>query len=73
MTAAGTHNQDPRRTVGLGNGWAACVAVAPDGTESLWLVSPTPQAPQGCACPKCAPHDQHGAVTTTDTSTGSNA
>ncbi len=25
-----------------GSEWRACVAIGPDGAESLWLVSPTP-------------------------------
>lgn len=38
--------------------WRAGVAIGPDGTETLWLVSPHPDQPAGCACPRCAPHDQ---------------
>jgi hypothetical protein len=51
--------KDPARTVPLpGSAWLATVAIGPDGTESLWLVSPDPGQEPGCACSTCAPHDQ---------------
>jgi hypothetical protein len=50
---------DPARSIHLPDSeWYACVAIGPDGAESLWLASPTPDQPPGCACPACAPHDQ---------------
>lgn len=53
------YRQDPNRTTNLpGTAWRATVAVGPDGDETLWLVSPDPGQPSGCACPTCAPHDQ---------------
>jgi hypothetical protein len=55
---------DPARTIPLDNGWRATVAIDPDGNETLWLASPTPQLLAGCACRTCAPHDQ---LTTTPT------
>ena len=52
-------HQDPRRTIGLpGTPWRATVAIGPDGTETLWLVSPDPGQKPGCACATCAPHEQ---------------
>lgn len=75
MTNDKSHEIDPARTIDLGNGWSACVAVAPDGTEGCWLVSPDPRRRPGCACAECAPHDQISAPptrpATTDTSTRS--
>lgn len=63
---SGTDNNeahpDPARTIPLpGTEWRATVAVGPDGTETLWLVSPDPGQPAGCACPNCAPHEQDSA------------
>lgn len=49
---------DLARTIHLGGGWRATVAIDPDGDETCWLVSPTPQLLTGCACRACAPHDQ---------------
>jgi hypothetical protein len=50
---------DLARTIHLpGSDWRACVAIGPDGSETLWLVSPTPNQTPGCACHTCAPHDQ---------------
>lgn len=51
--------QDPARTINLpGTPWRATVAIGPDGTETLWLVSPDSGQEPGCACAQCAPHEQ---------------
>lgn len=66
----------PLTTVPLDNGWALGEGICPDGTTAFWLVSPDgDDAPQGCACPGCAPWetdlgrkvlpDRCGAVTKT--------
>jgi hypothetical protein len=55
-----TFHMDPTRLADLGNGWRATVCVGPDGAESLWLASPTPDLGAGCACAACAPHEQSG-------------
>jgi hypothetical protein len=44
--------------------WRAAVCVGPDGDETYWLLSPTPEDPPGCACSICAPHEQLGPVPT---------
>jgi len=50
---------DPARTTSLpGTAWRAAVAIGPDGNETMWLVSPDPSQPPGCACSVCAPHEQ---------------
>lgn len=60
--------QDPARAINLpGSAWRATVAIGPDGTESLWLVSPTPDRLAGCACAACAPHEQLATKATTRT------
>lgn len=54
---------DPSRTITLDDGWRATVAIDPDGDETCWLVSPSPQLLTGCACRACAPHEQTNAAT----------
>jgi hypothetical protein len=49
---------DTTRTAVLDTGWRAALCVAADGTESLWVLAPNLNAPAGCACDLCAPHDQ---------------
>ncbi|MEI2810826.1 MAG: hypothetical protein V9F00_11680 [Nocardioides sp.] len=47
--------------VELDNGWDMAETVNPDGTVSLWLLSPGGDtAPAGCACQDCAPHERLG-------------
>ncbi len=59
MTDDNTAALDAARTINLpGTPWRAGVAIGPDGTETLWLVSPDPGQDPGCACTRCAPHDQ---------------
>lgn len=58
---------DPARTIPLEDGWRAGVCVDPEGNETCWLVSPTPELLAGCACRTCAPHDQLDAITPTTT------
>ncbi len=36
------------------------LAVRPDGTAWPWLLGDHDDAPQGCCCPACAPHEQTG-------------
>lgn len=49
---------DPNRLVGVGGQWRAAVCITADGSETYWLLSPTPTGDPGCACPACAPHEQ---------------
>ena len=52
---------DYRRTACLDDGWHAAVCVNPDGSTSLWLISPDPAA---FGAPVCidAPHERLGGL-----------
>lgn len=39
--------------------WAA-TACHPDGSTWPWALTDDRDAPAGCCCPRCAPHDQAG-------------
>jgi hypothetical protein len=57
---------DWSRTIDLpGSQWRATIAIAADGDETLWLMSPHPNQKAGCACGRCAPHEQTSTPDTT--------
>lgn len=51
---------DYNTEVELGDGYTIAFAVQPDGTRSVWLLSPNGHDDQGCAGPESAPHEQPG-------------
>lgn len=61
MSTSNTDNAptlDPARSADLDNGWEAVVVVCDDGGEGLWLLAPNNDGEPGCACRRCAPHEQ---------------
>jgi hypothetical protein len=53
-----TATVDTARTVSLDTAWAVAVCIDPDGEETFWVLSPNLDAEAGCACARCAPHEQ---------------
>ena len=55
---------DPCRTIPIGFGLFAAVAVHPSGLELFWIMRPECDDPEdaGCACSACAPHEQAGPI-----------
>jgi hypothetical protein len=49
---------DLGRSIDLGHGSRAVLAVAEDGTEYLWIMRRDGDTDPGCAAPCCAPHEQ---------------
>jgi hypothetical protein len=50
----------PDVTVPLGDGQVAAECIRPDGGRTFWILVPGGDAGQGCACRRCAPHEQTG-------------
>jgi hypothetical protein len=51
----------PALAIHLGNGWSLLEAVRSDGRTDLWLLNETSRdGDDGCACERCAPHEQPG-------------
>ncbi|GAB3766378.1 hypothetical protein FB382_001868 [Nocardioides ginsengisegetis] len=48
---------DKARSCNLDGGRAAVVVIYADGEEWLWLLD-DPAGDTGCACSRCAPHEQ---------------
>lgn len=51
--------------VELDNDYDLVEAVNADGSITFWLLAPDEDAPHGCNCPDCAPHDQKNPFRTT--------
>lgn len=57
----------PYDVLPLADGYAAAWCVDPDGSTSLWVISPHGADPgrhseRGCSCRSCAPHERLGAL-----------